>query len=133
MATSPLLLRKQPKETELYNFISIILTNLDFISGCAVTLSKNSSLLLPPPAIFCLLFARKTFPYKHRPINTEQKSGHTPARHTSVTQRFLHCVSHFINVSHLESIVSSVQGKKTWQVFKNGCNNLKRGQFKGVM
>lgn len=45
--------------------------------------------LLPPPspapAIFCLLFARKTFPYKHRLINTEQKSGHTPARHTSVT------------------------------------------------
>ena len=59
----------------------------------------------PPPAIYCLLFARKTFRYKHRPINTEQKSGHTPARHTSVTQRFPHCVSHFINVPHLEMIV----------------------------
>ena len=59
----------------------------------------------PTPAIYCSLFARKTFRYKHRPINTEQKSGHTPARHTSVTQRFPHCVSHFINVPHLEMIV----------------------------
>jgi len=39
LATNPLLLGKQPKETEFDNSISIILTNLDFTSGCAVTLS----------------------------------------------------------------------------------------------
>lgn len=79
---------------------------------------------------------QKTYPYKHRPINTKTLLG--TRLFNDVTQRFLISIAFPITSTFRTkrcslSMVSPVQVKKLGKFsFKNGCHNLKKGQFKGV-
>ena len=111
-------------KTTKRNWISIILTNVDFISGCAVSLS------------FCAMFARKRIP-----INIDQSTQKLFSAHVCLTtwrkdflysSRFPFHQRSALRDARWARFHRSKLKKHGKFSFKNGWNNLKKGQFKGV-